>query len=377
MNTPTATIRDGWAVVLLVSAALTASCVGLIYHYLGGKFVVTTAAITVAFLGYTLLAWVARYVLNRLPVRFAQATAVAVVGFLIAAFGIVYPRKGAAQEPGRGDDQDDAVNILADHLGSLTSPYGQLTYLDNPISNLAGSAVLGFPFREMLGSSAWINPLIVAVAVAIVWHARGARIAAFVAVTTASSLGFATSYVVGGDYYVTVILLVVAAWWLRTSTPNSWQEYAAAVLLAVVGTTRVHMLILVALVVIIVVARKGAQSIAASVLAVVISAGLGLMWYLPDPAAFTPLGNGTNIAGGTLPTVAMAVVALALAVLAAMKRIDVQHLWLFGAAIIVVQAVTVPAQMYRGAPFALFAVPLLVVAATSHAARGKALEPAT
>lgn len=358
MDTPR--IRDGWTVVLFAAMALTASSAGIFDRYLGGGPALVALVLGAAFVLYSVFVWLVRYGIDRLPDRAANSVTLAVLVFLVAAFAVVYPREGAPQIAGAGGDQDDAVNILADHLGSLSSPYSELTYLGNPISNMAGSAVLGWPFRELFGTSAWMNPVIIVGAAFAVWLFAGARVAAFASVATASSLGFFASYVTGGDYFVVAILLVVAAWWLRSSKPNSWQEYVAALLLAVVGTTRTHLVALTVIVLVVVIAQKGRRSLPAAGIGGLVVAGLSLMWFVPDPGGFTPLGNTTSIAGGAWPTSAMVVVSFVLVALAATRRIDAQHLWLFGAAIIATQLIWVPTQIYRGAPFALFAVPLLV-----------------
>lgn len=361
---PDPKIRDGWPLILLVAATLTVSSSRTLSMQLDGRALLVGLALAGAFVLYTAFAWLARRVLNSSSRRLATTVSVGVVLLLVSGFAVIYPREGAPQGDG-GSDQDDAINILSDHLGSLSSPYGELTYLDNPISNMAGSAILGWPFRELLGSSAWINLVIVAVAVAVMGWTLGARVSAFVSLMTVSSLGFSASVVVGGDYFTTAALLAVAAWWFRTARSGSWQEYAAAALLAVVGTTRVHLLLVVALVAIIAVSRKGPRSLPATGLLVTVAAALSLMWFVPDPSGFTPLGTA-DIAGGSLPVIALAATALALAALAATRRIDVEHLWIVGVAIVAIEAVWEPSQVYRGTSFALFAIPLLVSAIDSR-----------
>lgn len=349
--------REFWAVPFLFSIALTASNSKVIATYFDGLTAQAVAALTM-FVSYLIISVVARKVFNEIPVGAVRAAIILILIALIVCFLVVYPIEGAPQGV-TGSDQDDAVNILADHLFSLSSPYGQLTYLDNPISNMAGSAILGWPARELMGSSAWGNPFIVVAATAAMWRFWGPRPAAFTLLMSSASLGFLSSYLVGGDYFTSAIVLVSAAFWFRASRPGSWHEYAAAILVAVSGTTRIHLPAVILILAAIIIIRKGSKSAPAVAVMLFVSGALVLIWFLPDPDGFAPLDT-TGHAGGFIPTLVLIAFCGLLLILAFRRAIDIVHLWLIGAAIIAVEVPIHPEIVFRGTPLLWFAIPTLI-----------------
>lgn len=304
---------------------------------------------------YVILLLVMR-VTNSIGTRTALVGAISLTVVLVAAFCVVYPLRGAPQTAGKGSDQDDAVNILVDGLFRAESPYRTLTYLANPVSNLMGSAVLGAPFRWILGSAAWMNPVVLLVLMVIVIRRMGARAGLLLALLCLASPGFLMAYVVGSDYFTSAMIAAAASWWWLTAS-SRYQQVIAAILTSVACTTRLHLLVV--LVAIALISWVQRRWIVPTLVAFAISAFLFLWWWLPDPSHFTPLGT-TRAIGGSRGTIVLGAVWLVVLVIIVIKRLDAAAVSWLGLPVLAITAIASPTELFRAVAYFLWAAPLLV-----------------
>lgn len=179
---------------------------------------------------------------------------------------VVYPHANA-HTPGSGSDRDDAANLGAHRLLAGEYPYGPVTYLGNPISQLPGALALAAPFYAAFGSSAYANVVWLAVLAALVGVVAGALELgpAVVATTLVLSPGLVREYLTGGDLIANTVYVAAAAAAVVRFAPRRVGLLAAAALGVALASRANFALILIPLGALLV-ARHGAR--AAGLLAV-------------------------------------------------------------------------------------------------------------
>jgi hypothetical protein len=217
--------------------------VGFLYSFaalgVAQKYTGTAAAIVLLLLAPvagTAAVWAFDLVLRASGARQADAVAALLLAASIVALLVVYPHANT-HSPNAGTDRDDAATIGARGFLDGENPYGRLTYLHQPISQLPVLLVVAMPFTWLFGSSAYelvvFLPLLY-----LLWRrlAGDARVAVVGLAVVLVSPAFLREYLTGGDLVVNVVL-VAAGVHLVWRRPAS---LAAAALLGVALATRAN-----------------------------------------------------------------------------------------------------------------------------------------
>jgi hypothetical protein len=193
---------------LVLGVLLFLSSAGTIQKYAGTAAAVISLPLLLA-AAFVVYPYVERET-SRLDRR--QALLAAGLGLLLLTLALilVYPHANG-HAPGAGSDRDDAANIGAHRLLSGEYPYGPLTYLGNPISQLPGALLFAAPFYAALGNSAYANVFWLAVLVALV-ALVGASLplgVAVVSTTVVLSPGLLREYLTGGDLIANAVYVAL------------------------------------------------------------------------------------------------------------------------------------------------------------------------
>jgi hypothetical protein len=223
-----------------------AAGLGLLYSFaalgVAQKYAGTAAAIVVL-----LLAPVAGVVavaafdvaMRTLTVRQADVLAALLLAAAIVGLLVVYPHANT-HASGAGTDRDDAATLGARGFLDGQNPYGRLTYLNQPISQLPVLLAVAMPFTWLVHSSAYelvvFLPLLY-----LLWRRTGrdARVAVVGLAVALASPALLREYLTGGDLIVNVVLVAagVLLVWRRPAS------LLAAALLGVALATRANFLI--------------------------------------------------------------------------------------------------------------------------------------
>jgi hypothetical protein len=349
-------VISSWQTRVTVSVALSLmNTLALTWFHITNPLYLELSIPVQAAVYYVILLLVMR-VTNSIGTRAALVGAISLTVMLVVAFCVIYPLRGAPQTAGKGSDQDDAVNILVDGLFRAGSPYRTLTYLSNPVSNLMGSAVLGAPFRWILGSAAWMNPVVLLVLIVIVIRRMGAKAGLLLSLLCFASPGFLMSYMVGSDYFTSAMIAAAASWWWLTAS-SRYQQVIAAILASVACTTRLHLLVV--LVTIALISWVQRRWILPTLVAFASSAFLFLWWWLPDPSHFTPLGT-TRAIGGSWGMIFLGVLWLGVVAIIVIRRLGPAAVSWLGLPVLAITAIASPTELSRAVAYSFWAVPLLV-----------------
>jgi hypothetical protein len=178
------------------------------------------------------LAWLER----RLKWKQARVAAAVLLFVAAAALLVVYPHANT-HAPDAGTDRDDAATIGARALLHGHSPYGQLTYLHQPVSQLPALLAVAAPFVGPFGSSAYelvvFLPLLY-----LLWRrlGRDPRVALGGLALALASPAFLREYLTGGDLIVNFVLVAAAVTFVWSRSDSA----AAAVLLGASLATRAN-----------------------------------------------------------------------------------------------------------------------------------------
>ena len=242
-----------------------------------------------ALVAYAAVAAVAAVLLPRisrgLSHRACVGASLTLLLMLTLIFAVVYPVANT-HEPGRGSDDDDALNLGVRTLLELRSPYTERTYLCNELHQLPGAFLLAAPF-VLLGSSAMQNVFWLAV----FWWVACIDFGPRRSTSLLAALSLLAPVVVhqvatGTGHLSNAIYVLLGLWWLvRTE-----HQRAAAVALGVVLASRPNFAFLMPLVWGLQVRRQGlVATLQWSGITIAVVAVLCLPFYLRDPAGFTPL----------------------------------------------------------------------------------------
>jgi uncharacterized membrane protein len=157
----------------------------------------------------------------------------------IVALLVVYPHADTHASDA-GTDRDDAATLGARGFLDGENPYGRLTYLHQPISQLPVLLVVAMPFTWLFDRSAY--ELVVFLPLLYLlwrWTAREARVAVVGLAVALASPALLREYLTGGDLIVNVVLVAagVLLVWRRPAS------LLAAALLGVALATRANFLI--------------------------------------------------------------------------------------------------------------------------------------
>ena len=341
---------------------------GTIQKYLGGWAVTIYVAagllgcFTAAARHEKVRAWVER---TSSP-RATLLSAIAIAGIALS-IALLYPTIDSGEFSralprglaGGGSDRDDALNLGAQALLDGRNPYGERTYLGNPISPLPGSLLLALPFA-LVGNVVWQN---------VFWFGAWLLLLARLFADTRAGLAVAVlgpaaspvmlqDLVTGGDLVANgVMVLAAAAITARVTVVRRrlWLLMTAAMFAGVAFATRGVLVLLLPLLAAFVHQRAGIRvallyclTLAATVAVVT------LPFYFYDPAAFVPLATQNKFrfltgavpgADVLLPAVCAALAAAAPAVL----RGAAWPWWLVAGGLVL----TVPVALFQALSIAL------------------------
>jgi hypothetical protein len=156
--------------------------------------------------------WLVR---GRVTARHAKLAAALLLLVAVVALLVIYPHANT-HATGGGSDRDDAATIGARGFLHARDPYGSVTYLRNPISQLPTLLVVAMPFVGLFGSSAYELVLFLPLLYVLFrWVSRdaGAALAGLVIVLVSPAV--LRDYLTGGDLVANVVLVgaaVFAVW---------------------------------------------------------------------------------------------------------------------------------------------------------------------
>lgn len=220
--------------------------IGFLYAFaslgVAQKYAGTAAAIVLLLLSPVIGMVVVRgleLVLRTFGARQADVAAAALLAVSIVALLVVYPHANT-HNPDAGTDRDDAATIGARGFLDGENPYGRLTYLHQPISQLPVLLVVAMPFTWLFHWSAYELVVFLPLLYALFrWLARDPRVAVVGLALALVSPAFLREYLTGGDLIVNVVL-VAAGVYLVWRRPGS---LLAAALLGAALATRANFLI--------------------------------------------------------------------------------------------------------------------------------------
>jgi hypothetical protein len=214
----------------------------------------------------------------------------------------VYPIADALKLQMRGSDQDDALILAGSRLVRLLSPYAEKTYLGNPISTGPGLVLLTLPFI-LCGTYFLLTPASLG---ALAWMVRRRAASPYRAnlliFLCLSSLGFWQAMVVGSDLFLIGTLFVLTLALLYFKAGRSQGYFSLGIILfSLSATSRLIFIYLVPLVSVFLGKRNQAQGIIFFAAATLMTVALHVLFYLWDPAHYTPLhilSKGTHMLPG-------------------------------------------------------------------------------
>ena len=303
---------------LLLGILLFLSSAGTLQKYAGT--VAAIASLPIFLLAGTFLYPYAEQAATRLSDRQALLAAAAGLALLAVALVVVYPHANS-HAPGVGSDRDDAANIGAHRLLSGEYPYGALTYLGNPISQLPGALVVAVPFYAAFGTSAYANVFWLGVLVALVaLIGRSLPIGfAVVATTVVLSPGLVREYLTGGDLIANAVYVAVAAVGLLRLAPRRYAGPAAAVAIGLALASRANFALVLIPLAAALIARQGLRRAIGLLLVSVIATSSLVAVALAHPRGRDSLRVSDHLSAlgraGSASTVALAIgIAVLLAV---------------------------------------------------------------
>jgi hypothetical protein len=370
--------RHRAALPLLFGAALSLSSTGRYSNGLGeGNEVAPSlqvwAGVLLGTLVYATAVAVLWWLLARLQERHAVVLLVAFVVLAVGAFLVVYPRYGEPANSADGyGDADDALNILADSVTEGFDPYERTTYEGNELSPLPGAGVLAVPLRELAGSAAYQNPLVLILGAGVLWRRWGARVTLGIVAPSMASLGVAEHFLLGGDYFTSGALVALTAygflWAVRRGGGWPW---ALALALGLVTANRTTTVVVLALVGVVLFASREVllRWVPPLALAVVVNLALWVPWSLHrGDDGFPPLDRVDLLGPSWVAYLALLLLVAALAWIAAgrWRRPDAgsaaERLAGEGPVLAVGGAPSIvwsPTELYRITSYLWFAVPVL------------------
>jgi len=195
---------------------------------------------------------------------------------------IVYPHANV-HVPGQGSDRDESIGLGVRALLHGHQPYGQRTYLGDPVDQGPTVFVIAAPFAAFTATG-WQNLLWLALLLVFLARLSSPGVAAAVL-----ALGFLAApavprdYVTGGDLLANPVYVAAAAWVAYRSAKTRWWLGAAIVLGIALGSRPNWALLLIPLAVAL--TREGSPRIAARTVGV--AAFVGAVIYAPFVATRT------------------------------------------------------------------------------------------
>ncbi|MBX2997191.1 MAG: hypothetical protein KF893_01680 [Caldilineaceae bacterium] len=239
-------------------------------------------------------------IIHLVPERHFWWLAAVTIAVVLLLFVVVYPIANV-QTPGKGSDGDDSIHLAT--LAFLTgqSPYGQLTYLGNPIIVLPGGILLAIPFT-LVGHTALQNVFWLALFLLIMrTYLKDGR-AALLAVWSALILAPVLMYtvVVGTDQVANSIYVLLAVIGLVAVAQQPKRTMMAVLamsfVLGVALSSRSNFLLLTPVVFSALLYSCGWRvATLAMGVTIVTFMGLALPFYLHDPQNFTPFHTASKL----------------------------------------------------------------------------------
>ena len=183
--------------------------------------------------------WAFDHAATVLTARRADVLAALLLAVAVVALLVVYPHANT-DATDAGTDRDDAATIGARGLLDGENPYGRLTYLHQPISQLPVLLVVAMPFTWLFHWSAY-ELLVFLPLLYLLWRwlARDPRIALVGLAAALASPALLREYLTGGDLVVNVVLVAAGVQLV-------WRRPASLVAAALLGSalaTRANFLI--------------------------------------------------------------------------------------------------------------------------------------
>ena len=183
--------------------------------------------------------WAFDHAATVLTARRADVLAALLLAVAVVALLVVYPHANT-DATDAGTDRDDAATIGARGLLDGENPYGRLTYLHQPISQLPVMLVVAMPFTWLFHWSAY-ELLVFLPLLYLLWRwlARDPRIALVGLAAALASPALLREYLTGGDLVVNVVLVAAGVQLV-------WRRPASLVAAALLGSalaTRANFLI--------------------------------------------------------------------------------------------------------------------------------------
>jgi hypothetical protein len=282
---------DGALTAALLLLAAVEPSVSIVDKYFGGWGVGLLLLIGVV-VALCLARWGGRW-LRVLSSGQADVLAMLALLLVLAVVLFVYPRVNV-HTPMHGSDRDDALLDATSALLHGHYPYGQPTYLGNPITPMPGALILAIPFVLLgnvgLANVFWCGALFLVLR----WLLHDSRPALVVLAIALLSPEVMHEIATGGDMfangvYVGIFLLLVAQ--AARSSEKSWLRKAGAAALLGVGLSSrpTYLFALPALFQYLRI-RTGVRAAAGwTALSVVVLLGITAPFYFAAPTEFAPL----------------------------------------------------------------------------------------
>ena len=271
---------DKFLTPVLLWLCLVLPSIYFVDKFMGSQMLIPYLLISAALIA-SLPRWLPSIQVKHGPVLFGLTLFV-----LFSLFWIIYPEANQ-QTPGKGADDDDALNIAVGAILKGDYPYYTLTYLGNTIHHFAGSFLLATPF-VLIGNSAlqnifWLGLFILALkketgswSKSLSWFWTMSLISAVVL----------SSVVTGTALFTNALYVMLGLYWLIRSE----KKLIPAIFWGICLASRANFLLIMPLALGWLAQRYGwryALKIISISMATILV--LTVPFYLYDPAHFTPL----------------------------------------------------------------------------------------
>ena len=281
------------ALLLALSLALIFPSLSTARKFLGtGSWIYFLGVPVVVF---SLFHWFESRSLGHLATKKAILIFFLTVVLLAVLFAAVYPIVDSGFYNG-GSDRDDDLNIAAGRMIRLQYPYGERTYLDNPINSFPGSILLSVPFW-LLGNVAYQNLFWLAILFFVYYRVFGSgRAALFAWMAPLTCLEVLREFLTGGSLLtnsVQVVIFITLFYRsaVRPEKPLILVLFFAA-LLGIGLSSRINFLLILPVLASHLIQKRGFRP-AALLLSVTIASYLlvTLPFICYDPVGFSPFEN--------------------------------------------------------------------------------------
>jgi hypothetical protein len=228
---------------------------------------------------------------------------VAMYVVLVAGFVSLYPIANAHAKPATagaavdisGSDRDESLVLGVREVLARRYPYYQVTYLNNPVTQLPGSLLLAIPFA-VLGDAVWQNLFWLAALFVITRYlVRSDRLTAvFLVLIVFASPAVLQDFITGGDLGVNAIAILTGMLAIVMLAPDRsvapWKKASVAMFTGIALSSRLNYLLLLPVLFGAVARRAGLRDAVVCLIAVAFAfTVVTLPFYWHDPIGFAPL----------------------------------------------------------------------------------------